>query len=466
MVKKTIEEVTQETLENKAKIEKRKENLIHHEISYYFKRFQNQSGKYQDLDIDEVEFEDIKLSNKKYFIVTMGQSPSSKLLNENNEGIPFFQGKTNFGDMYLKAPSVWTIESKKEAQKDDLLISLRAPAGVVNIANINLSIGRGLASIRGKEDIYKLYLYYYMKREEQQIDIISNKSGFFTSIGKNDLMNLSIKIPKPTNNYTSYQIQEAIVEFLEFNKNKSNIFRGHNNVGKKYVEDMNDGILPALFNQNDQYTKDMFVKFNTNPENPRDPKDMVDFSLEDVEFEEKSFKDVFNIKSSSVKIKNKDMLDSGLYPVVSQSVGLINGYFNDNNGMINLDKPIIIFGDHTTILKYIDFDFLAGADGTKILEPKEDILSKYLYLNSLNRIEQSGYKRHFQDFKNLEFKIPKPITIGTKTYSSYDIQVAIVQFLDRFYDWRDDFREFLKYGDDLLDQIDEAFLYKTFQGNK
>ena len=78
-------------------------------------------------------------------VINMGQSPDSLTYNEKGNGLPFFQGKSDFGDIY---PTVrmWCSEPIKIAQEKDILISVRAPIGALNIANCECCIGRGLAA--------------------------------------------------------------------------------------------------------------------------------------------------------------------------------------------------------------------------------------------------------------------------------------------------------------------------------
>lgn len=99
----------------------------------------------------------------------------------------------------------------------------------------------------------------------------------------------------------------------------------------------------------------------------------------------------------TVKIKKNDYQDSGRYPVVDQGVNLISGYIDDESKLYKGKLPVVIFGDHTRIFKFIDFKFAIGADGTKILQPNKELLvPKYFYYALLNlRIENLGYKRHF-----------------------------------------------------------------------
>ena len=110
---------------------------------------------------------------------------------------------------------------------------------------------------------------------------------------------------------------------------------------------------------------------------------------------------------STKKIKKKEYLDSGKYPIISQEEGVVNGYWNDENDLIRLRRPIVIFGDHNQVVKYIDFDFVRGADGTKILDLIPELEPRFFYYFLLaNPIEAIGYARHFRFVKELEVPFP------------------------------------------------------------
>ena len=96
------------------------------------------------------------------------------------------------------------------------------------------------------------------------------------------------------------------------------------------------------------------------------------------------------------KIKQRNYMEDGPYPIVSQEVNLINGYTDDESSLIKIPKPVIIYGDHTQLIKYIDFDFSVGADGIKIILTKNFILPKFFYyLLKITFIKSRGYARHF-----------------------------------------------------------------------
>lgn len=107
------------------------------------------------------------------------------------------------------------------------------------------------------------------------------------------------------------------------------------------------------------------------------------------------------------KLLKSEFLEKGQFPIVDQSENYIAGYSNTPDLLFNINKPVVCFGDHTRALKYIDFNFVLGADGVKILEPIDEVNTKYLYYCLSNiEIPSLGYSRHFKILK--EIKIPLP----------------------------------------------------------
>ena len=97
------------------------------------------------------------------------------------------------------------------------------------------------------------------------------------------------------------------------------------------------------------------------------------------------------------KLPKKEYLEQGRYPVVSQEAALISGYHDDANHLFNVGQPVVIFGDHTQVLKFIDFSFVMGADGVKILKPINDIDAKYFYYALTTLMPKGkGYARHYK----------------------------------------------------------------------
>ncbi|MBD0411048.1 restriction endonuclease subunit S [Pseudoalteromonas distincta] len=113
------------------------------------------------------------------------------------------------------------------------------------------------------------------------------------------------------------------------------------------------------------------------------------------------------ISTNTKKVKTKECKEVGKYPVVDQGASALAGYVDDETKLIELESPVCIFGDHTRAIKWIDFDFVPGADGTKVLQPKEFLNPRFFYylLKSVY-IEDKGYARHFKLLKDADVKVP------------------------------------------------------------
>lgn len=123
------------------------------------------------------------------------------------------------------------------------------------------------------------------------------------------------------------------------------------------------------------------------------------------------------IDGNKTKIEQNEIRESGKYPVITQeSENFISGYTDDKNAISDL--PLIVFGDHTCVFKYVDFPFIRGADGTQLLKTNQnELLTKffYYYLSSIEIENANRYERHFKYLKTT--KIPLP---------SLDVQKSIV----------------------------------------
>lgn len=141
--------------------------------------------------------------------IILGQSPESKSYNTKGEGLPFFQGKTEFTD-WFPIPNKWCTEPKKIAEPLDVLLSIRAPVGPTNIAKEKCCIGRGLAAIR-YADCYK-YVLYYLRSVSKYLE--SKATGTtFSSISGDTIKNLPIPLPPlPTQHAIVIRIETLFAE--------------------------------------------------------------------------------------------------------------------------------------------------------------------------------------------------------------------------------------------------------------
>jgi type I restriction enzyme, S subunit len=229
-VQKQITEVLEQTLElidkAKANVEKNIENakdLFQSKLNEIL----SQSGEGWE-----------KKSLGKICTITAGQSPEGKFYNDIREGLPFYQGKKLFGDKFLLDPNTWTSKIPKRAKPGDILISVRAPVGSLNITTQEVCIGRGLAAIHPEDSIDRDFLFYYLKCIE---DSLTGSSGaVFNSINKKQIENIQILLP-------SLQVQKQITEVLDqtlelIDKTKANYEKELEN-----LEELKKSILQKAF---------------------------------------------------------------------------------------------------------------------------------------------------------------------------------------------------------------------------
>ncbi|MBP2028760.1 type I restriction enzyme S subunit [Acetoanaerobium pronyense] len=314
-------------------------------------------------------------------VITMGQSPKSEFYNTTSEGVPFMQGRTTFGEKFHSIDT-WCTDPKRFAQKNDVLMSVRAPVGDVNIATRDLCIGRGLCSLR-MENGNNEYLYYLLKN---YIDIIiSKESGtVFGSINKTSIETLKLPFP-------SSKEQKAIAHILSTLDEKIEV----NNQINKTLEN----IAQTIFKQ-------WFVDFEF-PNGDGEPYkssggEMVESELGMIPkgWEVSNFDKVIKITSGKRPKEREEVKQNNhIYPLVGASS--IMGYTTE----YNFDEEIIVIGrvgTHGIIQRFKDK--IWASDNTLVIksifiEYTNQIL-KIIDYKSLNRgstqplITQTDIKNH------------------------------------------------------------------------
>lgn len=138
-------------------------------------------------------------------------------------------------------------------------------------------------------------------------------------------------------------------------------------------------------------------------------------------WEYKSFETCINKLPKPKQVKTSEYSSGTKYPIISQEDKLISGYYDDESYVFHIDSPVVIFGDHTRVLKYVDFDFVVGADGVKIISPKRELNAKFLlYYLQWYKIPNLGYSIHYKLLKEIRIPLPPKST-----------QLAIVSELDK-----------------------------------
>ena len=165
--------------------------------------------------------------------IIMGQSPSGSSYNEEGKGLVFYQGRTDFGFRF-PTRRVYTTKPKKIAEKNDVLLSVRAPVGDINVANESCCIGRGLCALRS---LYSTpsFLYYTMDSLRPQLNQFNGGGTIFGSINQASLNSLQIHIPA-FEQIKSFETKAAPLDAMIMNNNNE-ILR---------IASLRDFLLPRL----------------------------------------------------------------------------------------------------------------------------------------------------------------------------------------------------------------------------
>ena len=214
----------------------------------------------------------------------------------------------------------------------------------------------GYAQIKSK--IVPKFLYYYLHYNKFVNEVLNRCTGTsYPAINSNDLKKIKIKIPSSSNEQRLigdlfYKLDQKI----ELLKDKYN-----------YYQDFKKFLMQQIFTQK--------LRFNFTDD-----------------WNYMNFSEIFkSVSTKKYQIKSADILDKGDFEVIDQGQDEIAGYFNDKTKLCQ-ELPIIIYGDHTTFVKFRDKPFIVGADGVKLLE----------HFN----IKPEGYKRHFSIIKKIKLPIP------------------------------------------------------------
>lgn len=207
-----------------------------------------------------MKYKNIKLGEAAE--ITMGQSPKSTYYNKEGMGIPFIQGVSTFGDNFPRIET-YTTEYNKEAQKGDLLFSVRAPVGKINVANQTIAIGRGLASLKVKKGYSKSYIYYLFKKIGNQLDSIGSGT-VFSSINKKELINLKIRVPEELHDQCKIADRlRKIDEEIEINNQiNDNLLELMDNLFYKFFPQINVGndLIGSFIQNYDRFRKPLSKK--------------------------------------------------------------------------------------------------------------------------------------------------------------------------------------------------------------
>ena len=307
--------------------------------------------------------------------VIMGQSPAGASYNRSGVGHPLINGPTEFTDLH-PTKIQWTTQPARFCKPGDLLICVRGSStGRTNYADDTYAIGRGVAAIRARDKNDTQFISYQVISGVS--DVLEAATGStFPSVNGASFRKIIVPLPPPTE-------QHAIAEAL------SDV----------------DGLLSAL---DALIAKKRAVKRAAMQQLLTGKTRLPGFSGE---WGTKTFGEVFkrlNGKAHQIQTSEYDI--HGFHPVIDQGRSLVVA-FSDRTEKL-FECPIgglIVFGDHTRIVKFINEDFLIGADGTQILAIQGRGVTKFFFYQlSTKDIPNTGYNRHFKFLKDLTFAVPLP----------------------------------------------------------
>lgn len=175
--------------------------------------------------------------------INMGQSPDSATYNENGKGLPFFQGNADFGEIY-PTTRLWCSEPTKVARKNDILISVRAPIGALNISNCECCIGRGLAALSVNSEICsQKYLWHALSSKVQELNSKGTGSTF-KAINKKILSETEIPLPPLDEQRKIAAVLDKVSDLIA--KRRQQLDKLDTLVKARFVEMFGDTLLNSM----------------------------------------------------------------------------------------------------------------------------------------------------------------------------------------------------------------------------
>ena len=124
-------------------------------------------------------------------------------------------------------------------------------------------------------------------------------------------------------------------------------------------------------------------------------------------FQQRRVSEIIDVQPRRNKFKTNEYFPTGRIPIIDQGSEFIAGFTDESQRAYDGELPVIVFGDHTCCLKFVDFAFAVGADGTQLLRPADGIDARYLYYAlKTAELEQFGYQRHFKLLKDCQVSVP------------------------------------------------------------
>lgn len=435
-----------------------------------FKEFQEKTEKYLDLDIEKVEFENIALSDEKYFELNPKKSEIDISLKNANIEVSFvplekIDEKKGLMDTSEKRKILDVYKGYTYFKENDVIFTKVTPSmenGNFAIAT-NLTNGIGFGSSE--------YHIFRCKNFLPELLWLLFRANYFRNKAKKTMRGAGglkrvpieffdteyISIPIDYNEkYKSIDIQKAVVEFLEFWKiNYTDIFRHTVSHQKPILEKIKKALIPATL----RYDKVLENSFNEFAETKG-----IHVNLSQIEFQEKNINKIVDISRGQVISKN-DLKQNGQYPVYSSQTkneglfGFIDSYMYDGDAVTWTTD-----GKHagTTFLRSGKFNY-TNVCGLITIKKEQDVNIHYLsYMTNLifpKYVDRTSQNSKLMTHHLDDISIPVPYN---SKVDSFELQKTLVEFWEMILNNIDE--RFVKFDniERLTDKIDEAFSYRTF----
>jgi len=314
-------------------------------------------------------------------VITKGTTPRTLGQEYVSDGIPFLRAENLQGDEVCLGPETLYIDaethrmlSRSMIYPGDVLISIAGTIGRCAIVPKDMTVmncNQAVAIVRIAGPLERRFLLHWLKTGDAQRQMSGGKVTLtIANLSLGQIKKLRIPLPPISE-------QRRIVEILD----QADALR------KKRAEaDAKAArILPALFYK-------MFGDPATNPKG----------------WEEKPFDDAIDDATARFpKLQRNEYKDTGRFPVIDQGKELIAGYCDDESLVTVVDHPVIVFGDHTRIVKFVDFPFVAGADGSRVFLARRGFVPAFLATQlDLQPIPNLGYSRHMRELRRMWFIAP------------------------------------------------------------
>lgn len=253
----------------------------------------------------------------------------------------------------------------KIAEQGTVLLSSRATIGNIGIVSDRSAYNQGIKGITPKKELDSWYLSYWLLTNKKELEK-SSYGTTFKELSMTALKKFNMVIPP-------LSVQQKIVD-------KLNTIRKLQELNQKEIEKAEE-----LFNSS-----------------------LASFLKSKDDWQNKKLVELLVKSQNSPKLIKSKFLTSGIYPVIDQGQKEIAGFTNEESFVYKGSLPIVVFGDHTLVIKYVDFPFVRGADGTKILTPNTNyVVPKFIYYLLISKkIDSHGYSRHYRYLCSIQFRVP------------------------------------------------------------